>query len=29
MKNYQYVTLREMPAVKEKAAEWFHSKWGV
>ena len=26
---YQYVTLREMPAVKEQAAEWFHSKWGV
>ena len=26
---YQYITLREMPSVKEKAAEWFHSKWGV
>lgn len=26
---YQYITLREMPAVKEQAAEWFHSKWGV
>lgn len=26
---YQYVTLREMPAVKEQAAEWFHSKWGL
>lgn len=26
---YQYVTLREMPALKEQAAEWFHSKWGV
>lgn len=26
---YQYIKLREMPAVKEKAAEWFHSKWGV
>lgn len=26
---YQYVTLREMPAVKEQAAEWFHSKGGV
>lgn len=26
---YQYVTLREMPAVKEQAAEWFHRKWGV
>ena len=29
MKNYQYITLREMSAVKEKAAEWSHSKWGV
>ena len=29
MKNYQYVTLREMPEIKEQAAEWFHSKWGV
>ena len=29
MKNYQYITLREMPSVKEQAAEWFHSKWGV
>lgn len=28
-KLYQYIKLREMPAVKEKAAEWFHSKWGV
>ena len=27
--NDQYIKLREMPAVKEKAAEWFHSKWGV
>lgn len=26
---YQYVTLREMPEIKEQAAEWFHSKWGV
>lgn len=26
---YQYIKLREMPVVKEKAAEWFHSKWGV
>ena len=29
MKNYQYITLREMPSVKEQAAKWFHSKWGV
>ena len=24
-----YLTLRENPALKEEAAEWFHSKWGV
>lgn len=29
MKKYQYITLREAPAIKELAAEWFHSKWGV
>lgn len=26
---YQYVTLREMPALKEQATEWFHRKWGL
>lgn len=26
---YQYIKLREMPEIKEQAAEWFHSKWGV
>lgn len=26
---YTYITLREKPNMKEKAAEWFHSKWGV
>lgn len=25
----KYVNLREMPELKEKAAEWFNSKWGV
>ncbi|MBR7172937.1 MAG: GNAT family N-acetyltransferase [Clostridia bacterium] len=25
----KYITLREMPALKEYAADWFHSKWGV
>ena len=25
----RYVKLREMPELKEPAAEWFHQKWGV
>ncbi len=25
----KYTALREVPALKEKAADWFHSKWGV
>lgn len=25
----KYITLREEPLLKERAAEWFHSKWGV
>lgn len=29
MREYQYITLREEPARKDMAAEWFHSKWGV
>lgn len=29
MNSYQYITLREKPEIKELAAEWFHSKWGV
>ena len=24
-----YITLRERPELKETAAKWFHSKWGV
>ena len=24
-----FITLREKPALKETAADWFHSKWGV
>ena len=27
--QYTYITLRERPGLKDKAAEWFHSKWGV
>ena len=29
MKEYRYVTLREEPTLKDEAASWFHSKWGV
>lgn len=29
MKEYRYITLREEPTLKDKAAFWFHSKWGV
>ena len=27
--SYCYFTLREHPELKDKAAQWFHSKWGV
>lgn len=29
MKKYRYITLMEEPMLKDKAAEWFHKKWGV
>ena len=29
MKEYTYITLRQMPQLKDSAAEWFHEKWGV
>jgi GNAT superfamily N-acetyltransferase len=29
MSRYTFITLREKPQLKEKAAEWFHRKWGV
>lgn len=29
MKEYKFITLMEEPALKENAAEWFHSKWRV
>jgi GNAT superfamily N-acetyltransferase len=29
MSNYKYITLRENPILKDKAAEWFYTKWGV
>lgn len=29
MEEYKYITLREKPELKEEAATWFNSKWGV
>ena len=29
MSNYKYISLTEMPSIKDEAAEWFHSKWRV
>lgn len=29
MSEYRYITLDELPSIKDEAAEWFHSKWGV
>ena len=29
MCEYKYIILREAPQLKDRAAEWFHSKWGV
>lgn len=29
MEQYRYISLREMPGIKETAANWFHEKWGV
>lgn len=29
MPAYQYISLREQPALINEAAQWFHSKWGV
>ena len=29
MSDLKYVTLSEMPSLKNEAAEWFHSKWRV
>ena len=28
-KQFTYITLREKPEMKDQAAQWFHSKWGV
>ena len=29
MNKFRYCTLRELPELKDVAAEWFHDKWGV
>lgn len=29
MNGYNLITLRQRPELKEQAAQWFHSKWGV
>lgn len=29
MKNYKYITLKQMPLLREKASKWFSSKWNV
>ena len=29
MSEYKIITLRDNPGLKQPAAEWFHSKWGV
>lgn len=29
MEKYAYINLRERPELKDTAAQWFHSKWGV
>lgn len=29
MEEFSFLTLRDRPELKETAAEWFHSKWGV
>lgn len=29
MSEYNYITLGEKTELKDRAADWFHSKWGV
>ena len=29
MEDFKFLTLRDAPALKDRAAAWFHSKWGV
>ena len=27
--NYEIVRLKDKPEIKERAAQWFHEKWGI
>lgn len=29
MDNLKYINLKELPSIKDKAAKWFHDKWGI
>ena len=29
MKEYKYITIKDMPSIIEEAALWFHNKWNV
>ncbi len=29
MTEFTYITLRQQPQLRDEAAQWFHSKWGV
>lgn len=29
MSEYQLIKLNDRPGLKNRAAEWFHSKWGI
>ncbi len=29
MQEYEYITLRQRPELKNQAAKWFYCKWGV
>lgn len=29
MKKFSFITLRDDPSLKDAAAAWFHSKWGI
>lgn len=29
MGDYKYISLKDIPSIKDKAAEWFHNKWNI
>ena len=29
MKEYKYITLKEVPSIKDEASKWFSSKWNI